>query len=445
MKFVGLRITLIGASALLALAAAPAGASAAGGQSAYVPDQVIVGLKGGGSRVTKVPPGRSVAGAIRALRRDPGVRFAAPNWIARASLLPLDQGSSGLPGGWVSDQWSLGGRPGGIRVMGAWDRAIAADQPGGEDVTIAVVDTGIASTPAPGYAASPDFAGTDFDPGIDLVDDDDQPFDENGHGTHTAGTIAEQVTLDQISPFPDYLTGIAYGATLMPVRVLDADGLGSTDDVAEGIAWAAREGADVINLSLNFSPAVTSCRQVPTVCAAIRKADAEGVLVVGSSGNGVGTPGANASLYPAAAPKALSVAATTEDGCLAGYSYYGPRTDLLAPGGGTARPAAARPSCSNDDIPILSLTYACFPMDCTGAHREFAIRPDVGTSISAAHASAVAALVIASGVSGDFPDPARVALRLECTARPRTPGRFYQGGLLDATRALDPARDCDAP
>jgi serine protease len=440
MKHLGLRTVVASAGALLALVGAPTASGAA-----YVPDEVIVGLNNGGSTVARLPGGTSVDEGIAELRRAPGVRFATPNWIARASLLPLDQGSSGLPGGWVDDQWSLDGRPGGIRVVSAWDRVLAAGRPGGEGVTVAILDTGVASTPAPGYTASPDFAGTRFAPGIDLVDDDAEPLDENGHGTHTAGTIAEQVTLGQPSPAPDYLTGIAYGATLMPVRVLDADGAGSTDDVAEGIAWAARNGADVINVSLNFSPAVTGCRQVPTVCAAFRKADELGALVVGSSGNALGGSGRDRSLYPAAAPKAFSVGATTEDGCLAGYSYYGTRTDLLAPGGGTPRPIAARPSCMNDMTPIVQLTYACFPMDCTGSHREFAIRPDVGTSISAAHTSAVAALIIASGVAGPDPDPARIALRLACTARPQVPVRFYGTGILDAARAVDPARNCDAP
>ncbi len=446
MTSVGLRTALTGAGALLALAATPVQASGADvGGRAYVPGEVVVERFGGGAAVAALPPGTSVAKGIAALERRPGVRSATPNWIARASLVPLDQGSGLAPGGWIADQWNLGARPGGIRASGAWDAALAAGRPGGDGVTVAVVDTGIAYTPAPGFAPSPDFAGTKFAPGIDLVDNDSQPLDENGHGTHTAGTIAEQVTLSQISPVPDYLAGIAYGATLMPIRVLDAEGAGSTDDVAQGIAWAARNGADVINLSLNFAPEVTGCRQVPTVCAAIRKADELGAVVIGSAGNATGASARNRALFPAAAPKAIAVGATTEDGCLADYSYYGTRTDLLAPGGGEARPAAARPACLDDEIPVLQLSYSCFPMDCTGAHREFAIRPDVGTSISAAHASGVAALVIASGASGPDPDPARVALRLACTARPATPARYYGTGLLDAKRALNPARTCDAP
>ncbi|MDX6583205.1 MAG: serine protease [Solirubrobacterales bacterium] len=430
---------------MLALAALPATAAAGDGEGAYVPGQAVVGLAGGGSTIAELPPGRSVAEGIAALERRPGVRFAAPNWIARAAATPLDHGTSPLPGGWAIDQWSFGARPGGIRVAGAWDRLAELGRPGGAGVTVAIVDSGLAYESAPGYSPSPDFDSTQFVPGIDLVDDDSQPLDGNGHGTHVAGTIAEQVTIGQPSPLPDYETGIAYGVRLMPVRVLDDDGVGSTDDVAAGILWAARKGADIINLSLNFDPAVSDCGQVPTVCEAIRKADDYGALVVGSAGNALTTSGRNRALFPAAAPKAFAVGATTEDGCLAAYSYYGKRTDLLAPGGGLPRPAASRPVCADDTIPILQLTYACFPMSCEGGRQRFAIRPDVGTSMSAAHASAVAALVIASGVAGPDPDPERLELRLECTARPALPERFYGAGLLDATRAVDPDRHCDAP
>ena len=141
---------------------------------------------------------------------------------------------------------------------------------------MAVVDTGLAYEAAPGFLPSPDFGPGQFVPGIDLVDDDSVPLDENGHGTHVAGTIAEQVTRLGPSSASDYVTGIAYGAHLMPVRVLDASGVGSTEDVGAGILWAARNGADVINLSLNFDPMVSGCAQVPTVCSAIRKANSAG-------------------------------------------------------------------------------------------------------------------------------------------------------------------------
>ncbi len=427
---------------VLACATLPASAAAS---DARAPDQLVVGLADGATRVAELAPGTSVAERAAQLRRRPGVRSAAPNWLAHASTEPLDQGTAGTVGGWAADQWSLGPRPGGIRAPAAWDRLIAAGRPGGSGVVVAVVDSGIAYEDAAGHAASPDFSSA-FVPGIDLVDDDDQPLDENGHGTHVAGTIAERATFASPSPTPDYLTGIAYGVSLMPVRVLDASGVGSTDDVATGILWAARHGAHVINVSLNFDPQVDSCRDVPTVCTAVRKADRLGAFVVASAGNALDARGRNRALFPGAAPGAFAVGATTQDGCLAEYSYFGRRTDLLAPGGGPARTGgASRPACEDDSLPILQLTYACFPMNCDGAWQRFAIRPDVGTSMSAAHASAVAALVLGAGAAGPNPDPQRLALRLRCTAVSAKPKRFYGPGRLDAQRAVDPRRHCDAP
>ena len=427
---------------VLACAALPARAAAS---DARAPHQLVVGLAGGAAKVAELAPGASLAERAARLRRRPGVRSAAPNWLAHASDAPLDQGSAGVVGGWAADQWSLGPRPGGIRAAAAWDRLIAAGRPGGAGVVVAVVDSGIAYQDSAEHAASPDFSSA-FVPGIDLIDDDDQPLDENGHGTHVAGTIAEQATFTSPSPTPDYLTGIAYGVSLMPIRVLDASGVGSTDDVATGILWAARHGAGVINVSLNFDPEVNSCRDIPTVCTAIRKADRLGAFVVASAGNALDARGRDRALFPGAAPGAFAVGATTEDGCLAEYSYFGRRTDLLAPGGGPVRPgSASRPACEDDSRPILQLTYACFPMSCDSAWQRFAIRPDVGTSMSAAHASAVAALVLASGVAGPDPGPQRLASRLRCTASSGKPKRFYGPGRLDAQRAVDPRRHCDAP
>lgn len=449
MNSITLRSVLAGASAALAMLALPGLAHAQGRETAgaFVPGEAIVGLAGGGTTVAELAPGTPVKRGIAELRNDPGVRFAAPNWIAHASVDVLDQGANGQPGGWQVDQWSFLGRPGGIRVGPAWQRLEELSRPGGLGTVVAVVDTGLAYASAPGgYLPSPDFGMAQFVPGVDLVDDDGAPLDENGHGTHVAGTIAEQVTRGQPSSDPDYLTGIAYGARLMPVRVLDASGVGSTDDVATGILWAARNGADVINLSLNFDPAVNRCNEVPTVCAAIRKATRMGALVIGAAGNALSGNGKHRALFPGGAPHALAVGATTEHGCLAAYSGYGKRTDLLAPGGGKPRPGgASQPRCSGDKRPILQLTYPCFPMDCAGDHDQFAIRPDVGTSMSAAHTSGVAALVIASGVAGGDPTPDRLAARLGCTARPRSPERYYGAGLLDAARAVDPGRDCDRP
>lgn len=442
----GLRSALAAACLALASFALPGSAAASPPTPAAAPGEVVIGLDGGATEVAKIGPGSSAAETIARLRARPGVRSVAPNWLAHASELPLDQGSAGTAGAWAAEQWSFGPRPGGIRVAGAWDQLVAQSRPGATGVVIAVVDSGIAYANRGTHLASPDFATTTFAPGIDLVDDDSEPLDENGHGTHVAGTIAENATFGTPSTTADYLTGIAYGATLMPVRVLDGDGIGSTDDVATGILWAARNGADVINVSLNFDRAVDSCRDVPTVCAAVQQARRLGAFVVASAGNQLDGRGQNGALFPAAAPGAFAVGATTEDGCLAQYSHFGRRTDLLAPGGGTARTgAAARPACGDDSLPIDQLTFACYPTGCSaGTWTRFAIRPDVGTSMSAAHASAVSALVIASGVAGSDPGPKRLARRLQCTAAKGKPKRFYGPGRLDALRAVSPRLHCDS-
>lgn len=423
-------------------AGAPNGSPSA--DTAYVPGQVVVGVRGGRSTVVELPPSTSVTAAAASLPRDPGVRFAEPNYVATASLAPYDRGSSGQPGGWEADQWSFLGKPGGIRVTGAWDRLASRGAPGGRGVVVAVVDTGVAYASDGGEAISPDFDSREFVPGIDIVGGDSSPEDANGHGTHVGGTIAAQVTLDRPSLTPDYLTGIAYGASLMPVRVLDAEGAGSASDVASGILWAAKNGADVINLSLQFDPSVTSCAQVPTVCTAVRRAKRRGALVVAAAGNAATGTGSHGALFPGAAPGVLAVGATTQHGCLAAYSHYGGRTDIVAPGGGAPRPTTSRTECAADQAPVQQLTYACFPA-CGNDLSSFAIRPDIGTSMAAAHTSAVAALVIASRAAGRDPSPHRLEKRIECTARPVSPEQLYGWGLLDAERATDPKRDCDQP
>ena len=117
---------------------------------------------------------------------------------------------------------------------------------------------------------SPDFRDGDFVAGYDFVDDDSRPNDENGHGTHVAGTIGEG-TGDDVG-----VTGLAYGARIMPVRVLDRLGEGDSVAISSGIRFAARKGADVINLSFEFGTQVTRA-EIPDILAALRYARRKGV------------------------------------------------------------------------------------------------------------------------------------------------------------------------
>jgi serine protease len=381
---------------------------------------------GGRTRVLKIRNGRGVAATLRALRKRPGVLSATANYIAKASWVPVDPGSAKVVAGWEQVQWNF--LPGtGVDAPDAWDHLMAAGRPGGQGVVVAVLDTGIAYANHGRFKRSPDFSPFRFVRGKDFVDDDNFPNDENGHGTHVASTIAEG-TGNQIG-----VTGLAYGAKLMPVRVLDKNGEGDSVAIANGIRWATDHGAKVINLSFEFGSGVTR-QQIPEILTALHYAHQKGVLVVGASGNAA----AQAVAYPARSNDVLSVGATTQHGCQADYSNEGQDLDLVAPGGGPDASLDGDPSCRPGDpvgADIIQMTF-------DGSPRKFGLPSGyVGTSMAAPHVSATAALVIASGILGADPKPDAIERRLEQTAQDRgAPGRdeHYGWGLLDAAKATDP-------
>jgi serine protease len=366
----------------------------------------------------------------------------APVIAHAASLesgIPDDPGRAGVPGGWEAMQWNF--LPGaGVDAPRAWTNLNAIGHPGGQGVTVAVLDTGVAYAARGGLLPSPDFAPRTFVKGVDLCAHDAQvlacrgrdefPEDRNGHGTHVAGTIAE-ATGNGIG-----LTGLAYGARIMPVKVLNSHGDGDEETIAQGIRYAAKAGVDIINLSLEFN-AGTVAGEIPDIIDALAYARRRGVLVVGAGGNQAGT----AVAYPARAADVLSVGATTEHGCVAAFSNQGTRLDVVAPGGGEDAPgltgdAICHPS-PDRGRDIFQLTYR------SPADRRFDY-PDgyEGTSMAAPAVSATAALVIASGVLGSKPSPEAIIGRLKATARDLGPpgaDRRYGAGLIDAGAATDPA------
>jgi serine protease len=307
-------------------------------------------------------------------------------------------------------------------------------------VTVAVLDTGVAYAARGGLSPSPDFAPHTFVKGVDLCAHDAEvlacrgrdefPEDRNGHGTHVAGTIAE-ATGNGIG-----LTGLAYGARIMPVKVLNSQGDGDEETIAKGIRYAAKAGVDIINLSLEFN-AGTVADEIPDIIDALAYARRRGVLVVGAAGNEADA----AVAYPARAADVLSVGATTEHGCVAAFSNQGSRLDLVAPGGG-------------EDVPGLTADAICHPSADRGrdifqlTYRSRTDRrfdyPDgyEGTSMAAPAVSATAALVIASGILGHKPSPEAIIGRLKATARDLGPtgvDRRYGAGLIDAGAETDPA------
>jgi len=230
------------------------------------------------------------------------------------------------------------------------------------------------------------------------------------------------------------VTGLAFGAKIMPVRVLDRWGEGDSATIADGIRFAARRRVDIINLSFEFGSGVRA-GQIPDILDALRYARRSGVLVVGASGNASEDRRREPVAYPAAAPDVLSVGATTEHGCLADYSNTGRALDLVAPGGGTDAPLDGDPNCDpHDDSPrdVVQMTF-------TPDTRRFGLPGGyTGTSMAAPHVSGTAALVIASGVAGSDPTPAAIEARLKATARDLgAPGadNRYGGGLIDAAAA----------
>jgi serine protease len=443
------RAPILAAAALLATAIAAAPAAAATGISPareFAPGQVVLKLRGQrGGRVVDLPAGVGVRQAAGALRRSSRVAYAVPNYVATASsttpppFFPDDPGALAgrlTAGRWTHRQWNLlpwpgdglsapPVSPGGIDAPGAWANLIAAGHPGAQGITIAVLDTGIAYR---GYRAggtqflpSPDFAPDQFVKGYDFVANNPFPLDRNGHGTHVAGTIAEK-TDNGVG-----LAGIAYGAKLMPVRVLNRYGEGLASRIAKGIRYAAAHGADVINMSFNFA-----CHEpVPSVNAALRQAYEKGIVTVASIGN---RRSESCVSPPATSPHTIGVGGSTEGGCLGKYSLTGSGVDVVAPGGGV--PVAGCPSVF--DRPIYQVTLRYPSTELFGEPSRY-----VGTSMAAAHVSGVAAMVLASGVLGHNLSPEdkvkAVSRRLRSSARDLGLPPDRQGaGLIDAGKATEP-------
>lgn len=401
------------------------------------PDQVVVKWAPGSDARTAQAAGdaptvlkvRSVSGALRGLRRRSDVVYAVPNVRARAAqdgYIPNDPGrAAGVAGGWQQSQWNFVG-PFSVNAPKAWANAIAARVPGGRGVRIAVLDTGVAYRTKPPYRISPDFrARGHFVRGYDFVARDAYPTDRNGHGTHVAGTIGE-ATNNGIA-----LTGLAYGARIMPVRVLDAAGEGNASDIASGIRFAAKRGAQVINLSLEFDADVGAA-DIPQVLDAIAYARRRGAILVAASGN----EGHGRVAYPARAKGVVSVGATTERGCVSEFSNYGSGLDLVAPGGGADAALAGDAGCRPDLAPgrnIFQVTLLGSSLGTFGIPLSYE-----GTSMATPHVSAAAALVIATKVIGRRPTPTAIERHLKRTARDLGPpgyDRRYGWGLLDAAAA----------
>ena len=326
------------------------------------------------------------------------------------------QPTSGGPGDpFQSEQWGLAK----VQAPQAWARATGAG------VVVAVVDTGV-DKDHPEFAGSKLVSGAswyDCGKGVKTPCTSSSAWDDrNGHGTHVSGIIAAPQNGIGV-------VGVAKDAQIMPVRALDADGSGTSDDVAAGIHWAVDHGADVVNLSLAGLPVVSQLFDATGIDAtfseAVHYAIAHNVLVVVAAGN-EGVPICdNDSLV---ADNALCVGATDNRDLKAHYSNFGGGLDVVAPGG------VGSPFCDLTSEDILSTWALDTDTVCTDRIGYDSV---AGTSMAAPHVTGVAALLAEVGIRG-----AAAAQRISDTADDLgTPGYdpVYGYGRVNAARAVGAA------
>jgi subtilisin family serine protease len=328
------------------------------------------------------------AGAL-AKKDGRGAKQAGPASGCATQTYQYDSG--GPPGnGPVNDplfarQWALDQ----LNAPEAW-----ASGARGAGTTIAVVDTGV-------DLAHPDLssklvAGHDFV--ADSADCPPGPQDENGHGTHVAG-IAAAVTDNGIG-----VAGVAPDAQIMPVRVLDAEGSGSNDDVAAGIRWAADQGAEVINLSLGELPIVGQLEPLnEDIEAAVTHAWERGSLVVAAAGNET-FPLCS---YPSFAERAVCVGATDSRGLPSFYSNFPNNRSML----GFRAPGGLGSVFCEDDEDIWSTMWPGSDYDCQGSGSITGYDTLAGTSMASPQVAGVAALLSGQGLTN-----AQIVERLKQTS-----------------------------
>lgn len=276
----------------------------------------------------------------------------------------------------------------------------------GEGVVVAVIDTGVAYADSEDgrFHQVEDLKGTEFVEGYDFINHQVEAYDDNAHGTHVAGTVA-QATNNGVG-----VTGVAFGSTIMPVKVLSGRGSGSTAGVADGIRFAADNGAKIMNLSLGSS------QNSPIMEKAVTHAVNKGVLVVCAAGNS----NRPKSGFPAGCEGAISVSSTNYEEHLAFYSNYGPDITIAAPGGDT------RSDKNGDGKPDGVYQNTIGRMDpSTSGYYMFQ-----GTSMASPHAAAVFSLGASMGVTKS--EALEELVYRTARPAPEDAKEGYGAGIIDA-------------
>jgi hypothetical protein len=233
----------------------------------------------------------NVDAVLAALRNDPDIEFAERDYVAQPAFIPNDP--------YVGNEWHLAK----VQAFQAWQGTS-----GSGDVIVAVLDSGATMN-------QPDLAGRLL-PGYDFVNGTASVTDDFGHGTAVCGTVAADGNNGL------GVAGVAYGCSVMPVKVMDNSGFAAYSTIANGIKYAVDNGARVINLSIAGSDASATLQQ------AIDYAWSNNVVVVAAAGNAA----TNTPMYPAACNHVLGVSATAQDDSPAYFSSYGSYVQISAPG-----------------------------------------------------------------------------------------------------------------
>ena len=393
-------------------------------KSSYVPDEIIIKFKpntyknkrnqialryncsiarqckNADLHLLKIPASEKAEQMVARYLNHQQVEYAELNYYVWQCLVPNDD--------LYYLQWNFDNDTyGGIHLESAWDI-----QTGDPNVIIAVLDSGVAYENFGIYKKAPDLAQTRFVTGYDFINDDSHPNDDNGHGTHVTGTIA-QATNNGIG-----VAGVAFNCSIMPVKVLGSEGFGATFDIVDGIYYATDNGAKVINISAGTDFKSKTIRE------AVEYAYTKGVTLVCAAGNDFEK--GNPVIYPAGYDEyCIAVGATRFDQERASYSNTGNHLDLVAPGGDL------NVDQNGDGSPdgIVQQTFGEEP-------DKFSYFFAEGTSASAPHVSGAAALLISNGVTD--PDMIREAIEqtAEDVGRPGWDSE-HGWGLLNVEAALN--------
>lgn len=321
------------------------------------------------SRVVTVASTRAAA-ALTALRADPAVAYAELDGQATTtSVTPNDPyfptGQHALSGGEWGDAKT--------QAPAAWGITT-----GSADVTVAVLDSGVAST-------QPDLSGV-IVPGWNVLTGTADTTDTYGHGTSVSGVaVASSNNAQGVAAY-------CWTCKLMPVKV-STSSTANYSDIAKGITWAVDHGARVLNISIAGTTASS------TLTSAVSYATSHGAVVVAAAGNN----GSSAPMYPAAIPGVISVAATDQLDALTSYSEYGSWVDLAAPGSTVST--------------LADGTYSAVG----------------GTSIASPTVAGIAALLLSVEPSAS---PGDIATALTTTTDPTSGTNSTASGRVNAYRAL---------